>query len=129
MKTAPLYDFSFSLRLGASASWRLVAATLLLAALITNAAAQTRRPMTPADILSIATVSDAQISPNGEWIVYAVSTSEGDSTRSTLWLTRVPAEPDRSQPTTRPAPTTRESETYREWPDVRRQPSPLLPGS
>ncbi|MFZ0064220.1 MAG: S9 family peptidase, partial [Pyrinomonadaceae bacterium] len=112
-----------------SVAWQLIISIAIAVVLAASVAAQTRRPMAPADILRIANVSDAQISPNGEWIVYAVSTSEGDSTRSTLWLARVPAEPDRSQPTTRPAPTTRENETYRDWPDVRRQPSPLLPGS
>src|SRR5258706_8350872 len=49
---------------------------------------QARRPMAPADILRIANVSDAQISPNGEWVVYTVSTTEGDQNISTLWLVR-----------------------------------------
>ncbi len=31
--------------------------------------AQTRRVMSPGDVLRVAGVSDAQISPNGEWIV------------------------------------------------------------
>ncbi len=39
------------------------------------------------------------------------------------------AEPDRVQPTTRPAPTTREPDQYRDWPEVRRQPTPLLPSA
>jgi dipeptidyl aminopeptidase/acylaminoacyl peptidase len=45
--------------------------------------------MTPADILRVANVSDAQISPNGQWVVYTVSTINGDETVSTLWLARV----------------------------------------
>lgn len=45
--------------------------------------------MSPADILRIANVSDAQISPNGQWVVYTVSTSNGDETVSTLWLARL----------------------------------------
>lgn len=53
------------------------------------ALAQSSRLITPADILRIATVSDAQISPNGEWIVYSVSTVEGEQTNSMLWLVRV----------------------------------------
>src|SRR5947199_1426713 len=52
------------------------------------ASAQSRRPMTPADILRVANVGDAQISPNGDWIVYTVSTVDGDDTLSTLWLVR-----------------------------------------
>src|SRR4051812_4508706 len=35
--------------------------------------AQTRRAMTPADILRVETVGDAQISPDGAWVVYTVS--------------------------------------------------------
>ncbi len=59
-----------SLRLGFSASLRFLVALMLGAAV--NVTAQTRRPMAPADILRIANVSDAQISPNGEWIVYTM---------------------------------------------------------
>ena len=50
--------------------------------------AQTVRGITPADILRIANVSDAQFSPNGDWVVYTVSTIEGERTASTLWLAR-----------------------------------------
>jgi dipeptidyl aminopeptidase/acylaminoacyl peptidase len=49
---------------------------------------QTRRLMAPADILRLANISDAQVSPNGEWVVYSVSTVSGDQARSTLWLAR-----------------------------------------
>ncbi|HET6668748.1 MAG TPA: S9 family peptidase, partial [Pyrinomonadaceae bacterium] len=108
---------------------RVLLATAVVCLLSSGSFAQPRRAMAPADILRIANVSDAQISPNGEWIVYAVSTTEGDSTRSTLWLARVLADPDRSQPTTRPAPTTRETDQYRDWPEVRRQPIQLLPAA
>ena len=45
--------------------------------------------LTPADILRVATVSDAQISPTGEWIVYSVSSVEGEQTVTNLWLARV----------------------------------------
>ncbi len=54
-----------------------------------SAHAQTRRPMTAADTLRIANVNDAQISPDGARIVYTVSTTEGNETRTTLWLARV----------------------------------------
>src|SRR5258708_7697823 len=42
-----------------------------------------RRPLTPPDILRIANVSDAQISPAADWAAYTVATVEGDATRST----------------------------------------------
>ena len=48
-----------------------------------------RAVLAPADILRVATVSDAQISPSGEWVVYSVSTTEGDQTVNNLWLARI----------------------------------------
>jgi dipeptidyl aminopeptidase/acylaminoacyl peptidase len=69
-----------------------VATLLLVAASPSVASAQFRRPttsMSPADILRVANVGDAQISPNGQWVVYTVSTVEGNDTISTLWLARV----------------------------------------
>ena len=65
-----------SLRLRVSVPLRLVISTAIGLALITGATAQVRRAMSPADILRIAAVSDAQISPNGEWIVYTVSSTK-----------------------------------------------------
>ncbi|MEA2174337.1 MAG: hypothetical protein QOD00_1929 [Blastocatellia bacterium] len=53
-----------------------------------DASAQTRRLMTVADTLRVAGVGDAQISPDGEWVVYTVSITDGNATRSTLWLAR-----------------------------------------
>lgn len=50
-----------------------------------SAHAQTRRPMTAADTLRIANVGDAQISPDGGRVVYTVSATEGNETRTTLW--------------------------------------------
>lgn len=75
-------------------------------------------PMSAADTLLVANVSDAQISPNGPWIVYTVSTVNGDENISTLWLvnSHIPnaqvnaaAPPDQRRPTSarperRPAP-------------------------
>lgn len=43
----------------------------------------------PADTLRIKGVSDAQISPVGGWVVYVVSETEQEATRSTLWLARM----------------------------------------
>lgn len=81
---------------------------------------QSRRPITPADILRLATVTDAQISPSGEWVVYTVSTIDGDSTRSALWLAR--ATVDIVSPTGKSTPTSRD----RDWPEVRRPGNHLL---
>jgi dipeptidyl aminopeptidase/acylaminoacyl peptidase len=54
-----------------------------------SASGQVRRGMTPADVLRVANVADAQISPDGEWVVYTVATSDRDATRSVLWLARI----------------------------------------
>src|SRR6185295_10570333 len=71
--------------------------------------AQTRRPMSPADILRVANVGDAQLSPNGDWVVYTLSTIEGEQSVSTLWLVRagerLPGNP----------PTSRQPEQRRNW--------------
>jgi dipeptidyl aminopeptidase/acylaminoacyl peptidase len=80
--------------------------------------------MVAADILRIANVSDAQISPNGQWVVYTVGTVDDDKTVSTLWLARAGVEytPQASPtPTRRPTP-------YPDWPEIRAIPRPLLPG-
>jgi hypothetical protein len=53
---------------------------------------QPRRPMTAADLSRLATVSDAQISPDGSWVVYTVSTADRDKQRSTLWIVRTGAD-------------------------------------
>jgi hypothetical protein len=47
-----------------------------------------QRQMTAADTLRVANISDAQISRNGQWVVYTVFTVEGDETIDTLWLAR-----------------------------------------
>src|SRR6185369_13739008 len=50
--------------------------------------AQPRNPMRPADLVKIASVAEAQISPNGQWVVYSVSSVDEDKNVSTLLLTR-----------------------------------------
>jgi dipeptidyl aminopeptidase/acylaminoacyl peptidase len=71
------------------AALRLCGKLLLLAlSLAIPASAQAPRQLAPADILRVANVSDAQISPNGDWIVYTVATTEADETRTRLWLAR-----------------------------------------
>jgi dipeptidyl aminopeptidase/acylaminoacyl peptidase len=71
---------------------RLFASFVLLQVFISLVAvgvrAQTKAGMMPADTLRIAGVGDAQISPGGEWVVYTVSATEGNSTRASLWLVR-----------------------------------------
>jgi dipeptidyl aminopeptidase/acylaminoacyl peptidase len=67
-------------------------ATATMATSLSVTLAQPRsatRAMTPADILRVANVSDAHISPNGQWVVYTVSTAVGDDMISTPWLASV----------------------------------------
>jgi dipeptidyl aminopeptidase/acylaminoacyl peptidase len=103
----------------------IIAATLILATSFCAPAvsAQPRGPMGPADILRVATVSDAQISPNGRWVVYTVSTFEGNETVSTLWLVRV-TDSSGGLPTNLPSASQRGAS---EWPPIRNEAAtPLL---
>ena len=52
----------------------------------------------PSDILRIANVNECQVSPNGQWLVYSVSTVDGDKNVSRLWLAHLR---DLSNPTSR----------------------------
>ena len=97
----------------------LIGAIAILSAVLT-VVAQPRR-LTPADILRVATVSDAQISPTGEWIVYSVSTVEGDQTTSTIWIARV------GERVSAAPPTSRQPEQRRNWETLRYVGRPLLP--
>ena len=99
----------------------LVIAFLLL---LVPCAAQPRQGMRPADILRVANVSDAQISPNGQWVVYTVSGVEDEKTVSSLWLARVEAY---SMPTPTPTPRRPVPVPYTEWTEIRSAPRPLLP--
>jgi dipeptidyl aminopeptidase/acylaminoacyl peptidase len=89
--------------------------------------AQPRQPMRVADLVRVANVTDAQISPNGQWVVYSVSSVEDDKTISTLWLARLGLE---SYSTPVPTPTPRRPVPYPtpnvDWPDIRSAPRPLL---
>src|SRR6266849_3100321 len=98
----------------------LLALTLLICTLSIAAQPQPRR-MAPADILRVATVSDPQISPGGEWVVYSVSATDGDQTVSNLWLTGVG---ERLSPN---PPTSRQPEPRRNWDLFRNSGRPLLP--
>jgi dipeptidyl aminopeptidase/acylaminoacyl peptidase len=98
-------------------------AVILFASL---AEAQTRPPatMAPSDILRVANVSDPQISPNGQWVIYTVSKVEGNATVSTLWLARVGPnllhQPTSTPPLTTQPPATTDSTNERP------APAPLL---
>ncbi|HVF48967.1 MAG TPA: S9 family peptidase [Pyrinomonadaceae bacterium] len=59
-----------------------------LAFAVSTERAQARRGMTPADTLRVAEVGDAQVSPDGEWVVYTVATTDGNARRTALWLVR-----------------------------------------
>jgi dipeptidyl aminopeptidase/acylaminoacyl peptidase len=116
----------FSLRLCPFAPLReLPTLILILVCVPIITFAQSRRPFAPADILRVAGVSDAQISPNGQWVVYTVSTTEDDRTTPTLWLAKT-GQDLTGQPTSLPTPT-RQSD--RDWREVTRPPSQLLPQS
>src|SRR6266850_3610494 len=95
--------------------------SLLGVSLCASLHAQSRRPMAPADILRVANVSDAQISPNGDWVVYTVSTIEGDQSVSTLWLVRL------GERVFNVPPTSRQPETRRNWDLIRTAGRTLLP--
>ncbi|HKN84924.1 MAG TPA: hypothetical protein VJW17_15880, partial [Pyrinomonadaceae bacterium] len=101
-------------------SRRFTAILFVLSCLPIIVRAQPRR-LTPADILRVATVSDAQISPTGEWIVYSVSTVDGDQTTSTLWIVRV------GERLSAAPPTSRQPEQRRNWETLRYVGRPLLP--
>src|SRR5215213_774167 len=51
-------------------------------------AAQSRGPMRAADVVKVANITDAQISPNGQSVVYTVSSVDEEKNVSTLWLAR-----------------------------------------
>src|SRR3989442_11930229 len=73
--------------------------------------AQPRRAMMPADILRVASLSDAEVSPDGEWVVYTVSINDGNQTVSTLWLVRPGEKFFRIPPGVRPSEQRRYPET------------------
>jgi dipeptidyl aminopeptidase/acylaminoacyl peptidase len=101
------------------------ASILLLLFLAEVTFAQQRRLMTPADILRVATVTDAQISPNGAWVVYTLTTAADDKNVSTLWLTGTGSTVVSSQtPLVNPG---RRTAPYIDWPEIRTSALPLLP--
>jgi dipeptidyl aminopeptidase/acylaminoacyl peptidase len=93
----------------------------LLCLFVAPCFAQSR--MRVADVVRVMGVSDAQISPNGQWVVYSVSSVEEDKNLSTVWLARVGLD---SYPVATPTPPRRPT-PYVDWPEVRSAPRPLLP--
>jgi dipeptidyl aminopeptidase/acylaminoacyl peptidase len=85
--------------------------------------------MTAGDIVRVANVTDAQISPNGQYVVYTVSSVADDKTVSTLWLARMLPEVAPVQPTAQPTPRLPSPRTvpYIDWPEIRTTPRSLLP--
>ncbi|HEU4713755.1 MAG TPA: S9 family peptidase [Pyrinomonadaceae bacterium] len=91
--------------------------------------AQQRRVMAPADLTRLVNVTDAQVSPNGQMVVYTVSSVTDDNTLSTLWIARLLPEVTPVIPTAQPTPrvpTTRVT-PYVDWPEIRSTPRLLLP--
>ncbi len=86
-------------------------ATVALLLISAFADAQPRRPMIPADILRIASINEAQVSSDGEWVVYTLSTTDGNQTLSTLWLVRPGERFFRIPPGGRPSEQRRNPET------------------
>src|SRR5205085_3535240 len=77
---------TFGTSISMSRHSQLILVTLFSLLLLSSAHAQ--RGMSPADTLRVATVADAQVSPDGERIVYTVTTIDGNETRTQLWLVR-----------------------------------------
>ena len=67
--------------------------SLFAAGTVTQAAAQTapKRPMTFDDLIAIHRISDPQVSPDGKWVAYTVSTPDKEANRMArnMWLVAV----------------------------------------
>jgi dipeptidyl aminopeptidase/acylaminoacyl peptidase len=100
-----------------------VLATSLILFTLSLASGQQRRVMLPQDLLNIVTVNDAQISPNGQWVVYSVTIVDGDKNVSTLWLARLGQDLSLSDT---PA-TARRNLPYTDWAEIRTNATLLLP--
>jgi dipeptidyl aminopeptidase/acylaminoacyl peptidase len=59
---------------------------ILISLLFAASTARAQRGMTPEETLRVATVADAQISPDGSRVAYTVSAVAGNETRSSLWM-------------------------------------------
>jgi dipeptidyl aminopeptidase/acylaminoacyl peptidase len=108
---------------------RLCGIIFLLLGITLTGSAQPRGVLRPADIVRVANVTEAQISPNGQYVVYTVSSVVDDKSVSTLWIARVLTEITPVQPTAQPTPRLPSQRTvpYLEWPEIRIGPRTLLP--
>jgi dipeptidyl aminopeptidase/acylaminoacyl peptidase len=71
---------------------------LLVLALVNTIAAQTaRRPLKLDDLTRFRNVSDPQISPDGQWVAYTVSTTNAkdDKSNSHIWMVNIDGSTDR----------------------------------
>src|SRR5215468_572303 len=61
---------------------------LSLCALVPSAAAQQKRAMTPEDVIALKRVTDTQVSPDGKWVAYVVTTADmkEDADDADVWL-------------------------------------------
>ena len=70
-----------------------LALAALLAVTASNLPAQSpapRRPLVPGDIYRLKRVSDPQVSPEGDWVAYVVSTADSVSNKndSDVWMVK-----------------------------------------
>ncbi|HKG78093.1 MAG TPA: DPP IV N-terminal domain-containing protein, partial [Pyrinomonadaceae bacterium] len=73
-------------------------------------------------------VTDAQISPNGQWVVYTASSVEEDKSLTSLWLVRLGLESYAAPlPTPTPRRPTSPAAPSADWSDIRSTPRQLLP--
>jgi dipeptidyl aminopeptidase/acylaminoacyl peptidase len=113
-----------------TATLRLAATIVIVFMYLAATSAQPRRPMpfrSPSDILNVANVSDAQISPNGQWVVYTVATVDSDRNISTLYLARANVELASNPNIIQQRPTTRAPADSTSWPEAQSTTKPLLP--
>ncbi len=108
---------------------RLCGSLLLFLVVVSPSYSQPRRPMAPADTVRVANVTDAQVSPNGQMVVYTVSSVADDKTVSTLWIARLLPEVTPVIPTAQPTPRSPQQRVvpYVDWPEIRSTPRLLLP--
>jgi len=62
--------------------------TITFSVCATDALAQQKRPMTFEDVLALKSVSDAQVSPDGKWVAYVVTSVDMTETANDadVWL-------------------------------------------
>lgn len=67
---------------------KLAISALLLLALVLSFSAQTKRPFKLDDIFKIQNVNDPQLSPDGNWVAYVVSTTDAKADKSStdIWM-------------------------------------------